>query len=61
MAKLSVIIPAKNEERTIGDCLESVKWVDEIILIDDNSNDKTVKSKSLNTMEAIIQIDAISV
>jgi len=38
---LSVIIIAKNEEGMIGDCLESVKWADEIVLIDTGSIDKT--------------------
>lgn len=41
--KLSVIILTKNEEETIKDCLESVKWVDEIILLDGGSTDKTIE------------------
>ena len=41
--KLSAIIIAKNEEKTIGDCLESVKWADEIIVVDDGSTDKTLE------------------
>jgi glycosyltransferase involved in cell wall biosynthesis len=41
MNKLSVVIAARNEERNIGNCLESVKWADEIIVIDDMSIDKT--------------------
>jgi len=40
---LSVVIIAKNEESNIKDCLESVKWADEIILVDDNSTDTTVE------------------
>jgi hypothetical protein len=28
--KVTVIIPYKNEEVHIGDCLESVKWADEL-------------------------------
>ena len=32
MAKLSVMIITKNEEDNIGQCLESVKWADEIIV-----------------------------
>ena len=43
MAKLSVIIITKNEEENIRDCLESVKWADEIIIVDSFSNDKTVE------------------
>ena len=47
--KLSVIIIAKNEEKNIGDCLDSLSWADEIVLIDDNSDDNTeeiIKSKN---------------
>ena len=39
--KISVVIIAKNEEKKISDCLESVKWADEIILVDSGSTDKT--------------------
>lgn len=39
--KLSVIIIAKNEEKKIEKCLESVKWADEVIVIDNESTDKT--------------------
>lgn len=38
---ISVVVIAKNEEKKIGDCLNSVKWADEIILIDNGSIDKT--------------------
>ena len=41
--KLSVIIIARNEEKKIEDCIKSVKWADEIVVIDNASNDKTVK------------------
>ena len=41
--KLSVVIIAKNEEANVGRCLESVKWADEIILIDSGSVDRTVE------------------
>jgi glycosyltransferase involved in cell wall biosynthesis len=40
---ISVVILTKNEEKVIGRCLESVKWCDEIIVIDDNSLDKTAE------------------
>jgi glycosyltransferase involved in cell wall biosynthesis len=39
---LSVIIIAKNEDKMIPDCLESIKWADEIVLVDSGSTDKTV-------------------
>lgn len=41
--KLSVIILTKNEAKRIKTCLESVKWAEEIIVVDDQSTDETVK------------------
>lgn len=41
--KISAIIVARNEEKDLPDCLESVKWCDEIILINNGSTDDTVK------------------
>ena len=44
MAKISVLILAKNEEKNIAACIESVKnFADEIIVIDDFSTDRTVE------------------
>jgi glycosyltransferase involved in cell wall biosynthesis len=46
--KLSVIIIAKNEEEKIRDCLMSVAWADEVIVIDNYSLDSTFQiSKKL--------------
>ncbi len=39
--KISVIVLAKNEEKNIKECLESLKFCEEMIVIDDNSDDKT--------------------
>ncbi len=40
--KISIVIPVKNEELRIRRCLDSLKgWVDEIIILDDNSDDRT--------------------
>lgn len=41
--KLSVIIITYNEEKNIQDCLESVKWADEIVIVDAESNDSTIE------------------
>jgi glycosyltransferase involved in cell wall biosynthesis len=41
-SKLSVFIIAYNEERIIEKCLEKLDWVDEIIVVDSGSTDKTV-------------------
>jgi glycosyltransferase involved in cell wall biosynthesis len=38
---LSVVIITHNEEENIGECLESVRWADEIIVVDSDSSDKT--------------------
>ncbi|MBK7378294.1 MAG: glycosyltransferase family 2 protein [Ignavibacteriales bacterium] len=41
--KISVIIITKNENQNITDCLNSVKWADEIIIIDAESSDNTIE------------------
>jgi glycosyltransferase involved in cell wall biosynthesis len=43
MATLSVITITLNEERNIEACLESVRWADEIIVLDSGSTDRTVQ------------------
>lgn len=43
MDMISAIILAKNEENSIGRCLSSVSFCDDVIVIDDNSTDKTVE------------------
>lgn len=42
MAGLSVIIITKNEALNIRECIESVKWAEEIIVVDSGSTDDTV-------------------
>jgi glycosyltransferase involved in cell wall biosynthesis len=39
---ISAVILTKNEEKNILDCLESVFWADEIVVVDDNSQDRTI-------------------
>ncbi len=41
--KLSAILITKNEEANMERCLRSVSWVDEIIVVDSESTDKTVE------------------
>ncbi len=43
MQTLSAIVITYNEEENIAECLESVKWADEIIVLDSASEDKTVE------------------
>ena len=41
--RISAVIIAFNEEKNLAECLESVKWADEIVVIDSFSTDKTVE------------------
>jgi glycosyltransferase involved in cell wall biosynthesis len=43
MPRLSVIIITKNEAANIADCLDSVAFCDERIVVDDSSDDDTMK------------------
>lgn len=40
---ISVTVICNNEEENIRECLESIRWVDEIIVVDSFSSDKTVE------------------
>ncbi len=40
---LTGLVITRNEERNIRDCLNSLKWVDEIIVVDAESTDATVE------------------
>lgn len=43
MATLSVTLIVKNEEKNLADCLDTVKWADEIVVLDAGSDDKTIE------------------
>ncbi len=43
MTTISATIITLNEEKNIRRCLESIKWVDEIIVFDSGSTDKTLE------------------
>lgn len=44
MSSISVILATFNEEKNIRDCLDSVRqWVDEIVVVDGSSTDRTVE------------------
>lgn len=40
---ISAIVLAKNEEKNLVDCLESLSFASEIIVLDDNSDDRTLE------------------
>jgi glycosyltransferase involved in cell wall biosynthesis len=39
---LSILVPTKNEEANIAACLESVRWADEVVVVDSGSVDGTL-------------------
>lgn len=39
---VSVVVIAKNEENNIAECMKSLSWADEIVVLDDYSSDNTV-------------------
>ena len=41
--KLSAFIPVQNVEDILVNCLESIKWVDEIFIVDAFSTDGTLE------------------
>jgi glycosyltransferase involved in cell wall biosynthesis len=51
--KLTVIVPTYNEEQNIEQCLESIKWADEIFVVDSFSKDKTIEIASKFTKKII--------
>ena len=40
---ISAVIICKNEENNIARCLESIKWADEIVIVDTGSTDRTLE------------------
>ncbi|MFA6147232.1 MAG: glycosyltransferase family 2 protein [bacterium] len=43
MPKISAVINTRNEERNLRECLETVQWCDEIVVVDMESEDRTVE------------------
>ena len=43
MTPITVIILTHNEERNIGDCIRSLAWAEDVIVVDSGSTDSTVE------------------
>ena len=57
MATLSVTLIVKNEEKNLAECLETVKWADEIVVLDAGSEDKTIEIAKMYTDKVYINAD----
>jgi len=55
-SKISVYILAFNEEAKIEDCVKSVTWADEVIVIDSHSTDKTAEI-AMQHGAKVVQVD----
>jgi glycosyltransferase involved in cell wall biosynthesis len=53
MASLTVITITKDEERNIIECLESVRWADQLVVVDSGSRDKTVDLAKRFTQDVV--------
>lgn len=40
---ISIVVITRNVEHNIKDCLESVQWADEVVIVDNHSTDKTLE------------------
>lgn len=63
LPKVSVIVPARNEEASIGRCLQSLCKQDgsfEVVMVDDHSTDQTVERAGRYTNARIIGADPLS-
>lgn len=52
---LSVVVITKNEEERLKDCLDSVEWADDIIVVDDASTDHTVEIASQSNARVLVR------
>lgn len=42
---LSIVIPVKNEERNLPECLENIKAFENVVIVDSGSTDRTLAGK----------------
>lgn len=57
---VSIVIIAKNEEKRLGPCIESVAWAEEVMVIDDQSTDQTAdlaKKSGARVLHRVMDIE----
>lgn len=57
MARLSVVMIVKNEANSLAECLASVTWADEIVVLDSGSDDATVEIARRYTDKVYVDSD----
>ena len=57
MKKISICIICKNEESKIANCLASVSWADEIVIVDSGSTDNTLEIAKEFTDKIFVEED----
>ena len=50
---LTVIVPVRNEEKNIADCLETIAWADQIFVVDSQSEDRTEEIAKAHGAEVV--------
>jgi glycosyltransferase involved in cell wall biosynthesis len=55
MQTIAAVVITKDEERNITACLESLKWVDELIVVDAESSDRTVELAKAYTPKVFVR------
>ncbi|MCB1050116.1 MAG: glycosyltransferase family 2 protein [Acidobacteria bacterium] len=53
--KITAIVTSFNEEKNIGECLQSLAWCDDIMLVDSFSSDRTVELAKLIPRVRVVQ------
>lgn len=52
-AKITAVVITQNEEHMIANCLEALKWCDEILVVDSGSTDRTAELVSMQGIRVI--------
>src|SRR2546425_13349689 len=55
MQSIAAIVITKDEERNIAACLECLKWVDELIVVDAESTDRTAELAKAYTPKVFVR------
>ena len=52
---IAAVVITKDEEKNIADCLESLRWADELIVVDAESRDRTVELAKQYTPKVFVR------